>query len=217
MKTKKPNYTEYPPLRSPQRFDETGKFVSQRKEASSMSNARSTYSTPLDLARSAMQKALRRSDIKTAMWFAHELVEFGFRAYAFRVCQIVAAEDCADPMTSVRVHALVENAKHASNNFHKTKEQWLNLFLAKLVIEIARAPKGWESHHLAMWVEKTRKQVIRGEIEPPAVPEYAADCHTAVGRTRGAKLSDFWREYEALSPLADGDDFADIHGDDEAL
>jgi len=165
-----------------------------------------------------MQKALRRSDIKTAMWFAHELVEFGFRAYAFKVCQIVAAEDCSDPMTSVRVHALVENAKHASNNFHKTKEQWLNLFLAKLVIEIARAPKSWESTHLAMWVEKTRKQVMRGEIEPPEVPAYAADCHSAIGRARGAKLSGFWGEYEALTPMAEDDEFYSlVHGDDEAL
>lgn len=220
MNIKKSTDTEQQPTRTGPLIDEEGNFVSQRKEASSMSNARSHFGAPLDVLRSQAQKELRRGNIKQAMLALDEIARFGFRAYAAKIPLICAVEDCADPMVSVKVHAIYANAKDVTSNFHQSKASWLSLFLAKMVIEVARAQKSWESHHLAMYAELHDKQVMKGEIQPQAISAYALDCHTALGRRCGATISGFWKEFEALSPspVVEDDEFYElVHGEDEAL
>lgn len=198
-----------------------GKFVSQRKEASSMSNQRSHLGANLDVLRSLGQKALRRSDRKTAMLALAEIADFGFRAYACKVPLVCAIEDCADPMAAVQVNAVFESAKTFTNNFHASKAAWVNLFLAKMVCIVAEAEKSWRSHALAMFAERHRKQVDRGAIKPMDIPEYSLDVHCATGRARGATISGFWDEHGCLSPLRANDrqdEFVEsVFGDDEAL
>ncbi len=221
MKAKKTHTEERLPIRTGPLTDDKGEFQSQRKEASSMSNQRSHFGAPLDVLRSLAQKSMRRNAPKTAMLALAEISDYGFRAYACRIPLVVGVEDIADPMVSVQLHAIFENAKAFTNNFHANKAGWVNLFLARMCLICCEAEKSWRSHSLSMFATRYRRQVERGEIEPMRIPDYSLDMHCAEGRRRGAHISTFWGEHAALSPLAVGDEHDEVlksvFGDDEAL
>jgi len=170
---------------------------------------------------SALQKAIRRGDARVAGYFAIEMFESGFTAYAWRRLLTVSAEDCAGVITQ-EVKALYDawviiDTAHKAAKVQKKKRG--RVFLAKAVILLCLAKKSRDADHLTNLVYDPKaldEDVIdraldeaRRTSEP--IPDYAYDCHTGLGRKRGKTRTDFLLdEYDALAPRAPGLFDADV-------
>lgn len=157
---------------------------------------------------SALQKAIRRGDERIAGYFAIEMFESNFTAYAWRRILTTSAEDCAGLVT-----AEIEALFRAWQAIDKHKKGRGRIFLAKAVILLCRAAKSRDADHLTNLVYDPKAiddaaleaclDDARGSREP--IPDYALDCHTAAGKRRGKTKRDFFLdEHDALKPRAGG-------------
>ncbi|HPD15795.1 MAG TPA: hypothetical protein PLE19_12645 [Planctomycetota bacterium] len=158
---------------------------------------------------SALQKAIRRADGRLAGYWAIELWESGYDAYAWRRLLTVSAEDCWGIITQeiVALH-------HAYQTINAGKgERRGRVFLAKAALLLAQAIKCRDADHLTNLVYDRAAiptLVLEADIaearrtrEP--IPDYALDVHTSEGRRRGKTKSDFFRdEFNALKPRETG-------------
>lgn len=163
-----------------------------------------------DLARvvSAMQKAIRRNDVRTAGYFAMELTSSGFGAYAWRRLLIISAEDCAALVTS-EVKALYD-AWDMIRKQMTDKARWNlagRIFVAKAVILLCTAAKSRDADILANLVHEAKGisdaevAAILKRTEPVPIPDYADDVHTMQGKRRGLTRRDFFlTEDAAITP-----------------
>jgi replication-associated recombination protein RarA len=157
---------------------------------------------------SALQKAIRRGDARLAGYFAVEMFESGYAAYAWRRLLTVSAEDCAGIVTT-EIKALYDSW----SVIHAAKKGGGRIFLAKAVIVLCAAKKSRDADHLTNLVydqlgvseaalERSLEQA-RASVEP--IPDYAFDVHTKVGKQRGKTKTDFFlSEHDALSPRTQG-------------
>ena len=157
---------------------------------------------------SALQKAVRRSDAKTAGYFAVEMFESNFVEYAWRRLLTISAEDCWGIVTH-EIVALYDAFKIATQG----KKGKGRIFLAKAVILLCLARKSRDADHLTNLVydqkSLSEKEIenllnaVRGErVE---IPDYAFDCHTAKGKNAGKTKKDFFvDEFRALKPREPG-------------
>ena len=151
---------------------------------------------------SAFQKAIRRGDEETAMFFAVELYNTGFDEYLWKRIRIITSEDIglAEPALPASIYALYQNyvdqkkrkdAKHPSER----------LFLTHAVLLLCRAKKSrlvdWTN--IAFWNEHDRTHM--------AIPDYAYDKHNRKGRIMGRGLDHFYDEGTRL------DNYADVPGE----
>jgi hypothetical protein len=210
----------------------TGQLVSQRVDASAMSVSRTELGYPLDIVRSALQKALRRGQADVAAWWAWQLLKHGWVQYLWKTLAVVATEDVGtgDPMLVTKIHALYENAKLGTGNWAKDPKTGVptsinyGMWEMQAVIMIAEAPKDWRVSHLFCSMLKRYAQASRGEIALPQPADEALDAHTQTGRRMGRKKMLWWDEGDALEPkapthYANGgtavDEWSGIHGDPE--
>ena len=177
---------------------------------------------------SMIQKAIRRCDIPHAAYAANEL-SVKYRKYLWKRLLTVSAEDCYGIMTK-EIIALMQ-ADEVVNE--KNKPGATNdLFISKAVVLLCMARKNRDADYVAcnfMWGDRTLTdeefdQFVDYEIVEKLksttrfdVPGYVYDCHTRVGRRRGATLMDFFSdENEALEPrqmsLFDYGDFGGWYG-----
>lgn len=168
----------------------------------------------LDVA-SALQKAIRRGDVKLAGYWAIELWESGFRDYLWRRLLTVSAEDCYGIITK-EIYALFESYQFII----KRKKDGGRVFASKAVIILSMAMKCRDADHLTNLVYDKRAidpetllrdiDRARKNPEPLEIPEYAYDVHTRKGRKSGKTKDDFFKEeFSALNPRQKGlfDDF----------
>jgi replication-associated recombination protein RarA len=157
---------------------------------------------------SALQKTIRRGDERLAGYFAMELFESGFEAYAWRRLLVISAEDCHGCITQ-EIKALHDSAQVAKKGRHGSRR----VFLAKAAIVLAAAKKCRDADHLTNLLydqhvpdDATVAAAIAGSrADHAAIPDYAHDCHTAEGRRRGKTRRDFFvDEFDALTPRAPG-------------
>lgn len=157
---------------------------------------------PLDEVVSALQKAVRRSHVDEAMWWAVELNVSGMGGYCWRRLMVICEEDIgpADPQAAVLINALYQ----MSNELRK----------AQPGPAAEKANREWESEplmHATWYLAATKKnrelpdgystiklRMERGErLE---VPDYALDGHTARGRSLGRLEGYFQRVGRVVEP-----------------
>jgi len=163
-----------------------------------------------DLARvvSAMQKGIRRNDVRMAGYCAMELHTSGFGAYAWRRLLIISAEDCAALVTG-EVKALYDSWDLVRKEM-TDKDRWKlagRVFMAKAVILLCTAAKSRDADHLANLVHEAKGvsdkavETLLAATKVETLPDYTDDCHTMQGKRRGLRRRDFFlTEDAALSP-----------------
>ena len=133
---------------------------------------------------SALQKTIRRGDARLAGYFALELFESGYAAYAWRRLLTISAEDCAGIVTQeikalhdswLVIHsAQRQNQKHRQRGFCRGR-----VFLAKAVVLLCQTPKSRDADHLTNLVYDKRgvdEAALLAELEdarrePVAIPD----------------------------------------------
>lgn len=157
---------------------------------------------------SALQKTIRRGDARLAGYFAIELFESGYAAYAWRRLLTISAEDCAGVLTQ-EVKALYD----AWVLMQKSKPGKARVFLAKAVLLLATAPKSRDADHLTNLVydrQAVDEAALLAALDEArqtteAIPDYAFDVHTRKGKRRGKTRREFFvEEFDALTPRAPG-------------
>jgi replication-associated recombination protein RarA len=168
----------------------------------------------LDVA-SAMQKAIRRADARSAGYWAVELFESGYQQYLWRRLLTISAEDCWGCITHE-----IESLYRAWETIHKQKAGKGRIFAAKAVILLAQARKCRDADHLTNLVydpqaipeKQLEKDLDEARKHPEPIPDYAFDCHTKKGKMMGKTKGQFFREeFKALKPREKGlfDDLVD--------
>jgi replication-associated recombination protein RarA len=156
---------------------------------------------------SAMQKAIRRGDEKTAGYFALELFASGFFRYVWKRLLTVSAEDVELPITKeiLSLHRSFEIV-----NTPKPEKIKGRIFISKAVIMLCRAHKSRDMDHLQNLVYDLKIGLPDAAIDESLmdadeyleIPGYAYDCHTMRGKRSGKTKKDFFlEERECLLPI----------------
>lgn len=154
----------------------------------------------LDEAVSTIQKAIRRGDEETALFFALECFPL-YASYCWRRLLVVAVEDIESPHAISYVHAACE--AFFRNNDKKKAEDFKNrIFLTKVVIALCREKKSREADHAQAYIDQIEKS---GKL--PKIPEYAFDVHTQKGRTMGKTKKDFFGDEQKALDDKGRDDY----------
>lgn len=155
---------------------------------------------------SAMQKAIRRGDARTAGFFALELWHSGFCDYVWKRLFTISAEDCYGLITA-EVEALWQG--HELVNIGR-KEPRGRIFVSKAVLLLCDCRKSRDADHLQNLVYDRNDVDVERWIDdvratPLPIPPYTYDVHTRKGKKRGRTKEEFFRdEYEALRPRIPG-------------
>jgi len=139
-------------------------------------------------ASSAFQKAIRRSEEETAMYFMVELYNSGYEEYLWKRIKIIASEDVglADPTMPVIIAALYQNYSDQKKDNKEGRPE--RIFLAHAVLALSRA---WKSRFadynvIHFWRTHDEKKLD--------IPDYAFDKHTLKGKQMGRGLDHFYEE-----------------------
>jgi replication-associated recombination protein RarA len=162
---------------------------------------------------SALQKSIRRGDIRVAGYFALELFASGFDNYAWKRLLTVSAEDVADFVTW-EIKALHESFLFVNKGKKRGTPKKGRIFLSKAVVVLCTANKSRDTDHLQNFVYDKKRTIGDTEItqrlseareERIEIPGYALDVHTKAGRMAGKTKDDFFKEeFEALRPRQKG-------------
>lgn len=138
----------------------------------------------LDVALSALQKAIRRARTNEAVYFTREIVDSGFVRYFWRRMMIIASEEVSsDPVLCGAIGQLARNAELASKSFTGRVECIIEV---QAVISLCRARKSREACDASGVAYHSVQNGFR--ITPSDV---AVDMHTREGRSRGRNIKDF--------------------------
>lgn len=157
-------------------------------------------------ASSALQKSIRRNDVKLAGYFALELWHSNYRDYVWKRLLTISAEDCYGIITK-EVYALYKSYEVVNK---RAKKPAGRIFLSKAVILLCESLKSRDADHLQNLVydrDDVDAQKLIEEVrnETLDIPEYAYDVHTRKGKRMGKTKEDFFREeLEALEPRQKG-------------
>ena len=178
---------------------------------------------------SALQKSIRRADIRIAGYFVTELFESGFHNYAWKRLVTVSAEDCRDFVTQ-EIMALRAAYYFINKAVKKGAPPKGRIFLAKAVIVLCQSIKSRDADLLTNYIYDQNKMLPTEEIDrlleevratAQPIPEYAFDVHTKRGKDMGkTKEMFFSEEQEALNPADQESLFAHLVpplGDPEAF
>ena len=149
---------------------------------------------------SALQKTIRRGDARLAGYFAIEMFESGYAAYAWRRLLTISAEDCAGIVTQ-EIKALYDSWVIID----RAQKGRGRVMLAKATILLCMAKKSRDADHLDILIydpkavsdaviEKTLA-AARASEEP--IPDYAFDCHTGKGIRAGKTRKQFLLDEDA--------------------
>lgn len=161
---------------------------------------------------SAMQKAIRRADVRTAGYFALELWHSGYRDYVWKRLFTISAEDCYGLITK-EIEALWQGHELVNKKQPVPKGR---VFVSKAVLLLCQCRKSRDADHLQNFVyDKSLVDNIDQWLEdarnyPLPIPQYTYDVHTRKGKMMGRTKEQFFREeFESLSPREPGlfDDF----------
>jgi len=158
---------------------------------------------------SALQKSIRRGDIKIASFFALELFASGFDNYCWKRLLTVSAEDVEEFVT--REIVSLHYAYELINKNRKAGDKKGRIFITKAVFVLCKSLKSRETDHYQNLVYDKRIGISRVEIKNAIeeaskvsqdIPEYAYDIHTLKGKRRGKTKKDFFlEEQDCLVPM----------------
>ena len=155
---------------------------------------------------SAMQKAIRRADVRVAGFFALELWSSGYRDYVWKRLFTISAEDCYGLITH-EVESLWQGHELVNKG---AKEPKGRIFVSKAVLLLCDCRKCRDADHLQNFIYDRQDVDVERWIEdvrlhPLPVPEYTFDVHTRKGKRMGRTKEEFFREeLEALRPRVPG-------------
>lgn len=147
---------------------------------------------------SALQKAIRRSNVDDALFWASEMDLSGNANYLWKRLRVIASEDIgiADNMACVQVRALYENWKELRNDYGEQiggGDDGATKYIMHAVMILANAPKSRIVDHAAILM-------YNGDREKREIPDYALDMHTDAGREMGRGVPHFFDEASRLAP-----------------
>jgi replication-associated recombination protein RarA len=152
----------------------------------------------LDVAASALQKSIRRSAEDDAVYWAVEIAEGGYPAYAWRRLKVITSEDVGLGWTEGP--AVIDALHRTWLDQRKERGDGHRLALVHAVILLARAKKSRLVGNACVWaVEGDPDELHR---EPPDV---ALDRHTKTGRARGRGMAHFLDEAALLADPESGE------------
>lgn len=155
---------------------------------------------------SAMQKAIRRGDARTAGFFALELWSSNFRDYVWKRLFTISAEDCFGLITT-EIEALWQGHELVNKNKAEPKGR---IFVSKAVILLCECLKCRDADHLQNFIYDRNDIDVERWLDdvrryPIPIPSYTYDVHTRKGKKSGRTKEEFFREeYEALRPRVPG-------------
>lgn len=151
---------------------------------------------------SALQKSIRRADVKLAGYMALELFP-RYAEYCWKRLLTISAEDCYGVITK-EIMALYE-AFHVINKGKKADELKGRIFISKAVILLCLCKHNRDADLLSNYIYDKKYDVSDEEIEKlfdeireeqVKIPEYVYDVHTVKGKIAGKTKRDFFIEEE---------------------
>lgn len=151
---------------------------------------------------SALQKSIRRGDVRLAGYMALELFP-QYSEYCWKRLLTISAEDCYGVVTK-EVMALYE-AFHIINKGKKGTELKGRVFISKAVILLCQTKHNRDADLLSNYVYDKKYDITDEQIEelfeevrkePMEIPEYVFDVHTRRGKAMGKTKKDFFIEEE---------------------
>ncbi len=165
---------------------------------------------------SALQKSIRRNDVRVAAYFGVELWASGYGNYLWKRLYTISAEDCWGLIT----HEI--DALHTGYDLVNTgaKEPKGRIFIGKAIILLCECYKSRDADHLNnLVVDKVApddamvlQALDDARRDPIDVPPYTYDVHTRKGKKMGKTKEQFFQEEHAsLVPRVPGlfDDLAE--------
>ena len=149
---------------------------------------------------SALQKSIRRADVKLAGYMALELFP-RYSEYCWKRLLTISAEDCYGIVTK-EVMSLYE-AFHVINKGKKGNALKGRIFISKAVILLCQTKHNRDSDILSNYVYDKKYDISDEQIEElfnevraedMKIPEYVYDVHTRKGKIAGKTKEDFFRE-----------------------
>ena len=151
---------------------------------------------------SALQKSIRRGDVKVAGYFALELFP-RYANYCWKRLLTISAEDCYGIITKEIV--ALHDAFEFVNKGNKSGELKGRVFISKAVILLCEAKHNRDADLMSNYLYDKKYgitdeeidaylQEVRDSEEMMDVPEYVYDVHTLKGKKMGKTKSDFFRE-----------------------
>lgn len=149
---------------------------------------------------SALQKSIRRGDVKLAGYMALELFP-KYSEYCWKRLLTISAEDCFGIVTK-EVMALYE-AFHVINKGKKGNELKGRIFISKAVILLCMTKHNRDADLLSNYIYDKKYDVSDNEIEKMfeeirnenmSVPDYVYDVHTMKGKRSGKAKADFFKQ-----------------------
>lgn len=152
---------------------------------------------------SALQKSIRRGDVKLAGYMALELFP-KYAEYCWKRLLTISAEDCYGIITQ-EIKSLYDSF-HVINAGKKAENFGGRVFISKAVILLCFCKHNRDADLLSNYIYDKKYDVSDEEIdrifeevrgEEMEIPEYVYDVHTKKGKARGKTKSAFFQEEEA--------------------
>ena len=149
---------------------------------------------------SALQKSIRRGDIKLAGYMALELFP-KYSEYCWKRLLTISAEDCFGIVTK-EITALYD-AFQIVNKGKKGDNLKGRVFISKAVIILCTCRHNRDADILSNYIYDKKYDISDQDLEKAfdevrkenmKIPEYVYDCHTLKGKRAGKTKSDFFRE-----------------------
>lgn len=149
---------------------------------------------------SALQKSIRRADVKVAGYMALELFP-EYAEHCWKRLLTISAEDCAGIVTQ-EIKALYDSFHIINKNVPKDKMKG-RLFISKAVIILCTVGHNRDADLLSNFIYDKKKyltdelisQVLEDD-EKQEIPDYAYDIHTLKGKMSGKTRKEFFKEEE---------------------
>lgn len=151
---------------------------------------------------SALQKSVRRGDIKLAGYMALELFP-KFHKYCWKRLLTISAEDCYGVVTE-EIWSLYQSFKMV-NEGKRTEDMVGRVFISKAVILLCLCKHNRDADLLSNYVHDRKWGISDEDIEKAfsevrqtmvKIPEYVYDVHTLKGKRAGKTKADFFSDEE---------------------
>lgn len=151
---------------------------------------------------SALQKSIRRGDVRLAGYMALELFP-KYSEYCWKRLLTISAEDCYGIITK-EIMALYEAFK-VINKGKKAEELKGRIFISKAVILLCQAKHNRDADILSNYIYDKKYELSDEQIEElfeevreerAEIPEYVYDVHTLKGKISGKTKADFFKQEE---------------------
>lgn len=151
---------------------------------------------------SALQKSIRRGDVKLAGYMALELFP-RYSEYCWKRLLTISAEDCYGAITQ-EIKSLYDSF-HVINKGKKSEELKGRIFISKAVIILCTTKHNRDADLLSNFIYDKKQLISDADIEalfeevrsqPMDIPQYVFDCHTYKGKKKGKTKAMFFKEEE---------------------